>query len=1034
MFLFHLAARRFVLTTSDSTVQESNSFTIFLQTTSGTPDATIPYTITGVQSSDINNVPLTGTFTTVNNRASITFNVTLDDLTIQEGAEVFRLTLDDSATNFIEVNILDLTLIPTIESNSTGITEGQTFTITINTNPSIPNGTRIPYTITGVTSADINNVPLTDYFEVTNLQATKVFTTTIDSMFSNEPTKTFTLTLDSFPNKVIQIPITDFDINATVTSTSTTVDEGTDISFTITASTPVPDNTPIGWTITGTNITTSDLNGHALAGTTTLVNNTATIPFTVSKDSLYGGEGPETIRFQLTNRPSVYKDVLINDYILTATLSAPTSVNEGAQATIQIDTGLGIPDNTQLAYTITGVQSSDISIPLSGYVTIVNRTCTLDFTCILDSLYGSEGIETLRFQLDNTGYYTDITLNDFTLTATITAPTTVTEPNSVTVTVDTGPGLSNGTLLPYTITGVQATDISIPLTGNLTITNNQASVTFTTTVGDIYSAESETIHFQLDNTSYSVDIQVIDFVLTGTITPSVNAVDEPGTVTFTLVTTGISNNTTIPYTITGIEQADINQSLTGNFTIVNDQATITVTTVADNIAEGTQTFTIQLTNKPSIFASVTLNDTSKPVTSMSSTKLYSSPTAEIAPTIGLGTSILPRIAITSNSVVIPCPISNSAYVFDVNPTTGAYAQYGTSLVPASETIGTASVYNFGAAVASVTVGNQTTIAVGAPGYPANSVSSYGFVYIYTRTDQNAITQIQKIARTSKTFLDFFGLNVALSASGLVLAVSALLTNSNSSKGEVTIYTRTNQTSTFTKTQVLTDSAASQFWGEFISFDAHTDSLVVSTHGHLATHPVNVFVRTSATTWSQEFRQTNPAGTATYYRAASIDGDTLVVGTGESTAGTYGTKYGAVYIYRRNSAINTSGYQTTSTWSQVGKIQCSDLPDTIGAAAVNTAVTKTKIVNNMLMFNTYTATANSVVSQAGAVQVYKRPNSASNSWSYIATINEPTATASNFFGWDFNATDSTIAIVASDGDQVTTSDNKSVFYVGSISTL
>ena len=152
MFIFRLAARRFTLTTTDKSVVESNSFTIFLQTTPNTPDATFPYTITGVSSSDIGGLPLTGSFVTVNNRAQLTINVTLDNLTIVEGTEMFRLTLDDSGDQtHIEVDIKDLTLLPEINADSTGVIEGQQFTVTVNTNAGIPNGTLIPYTITGVT-------------------------------------------------------------------------------------------------------------------------------------------------------------------------------------------------------------------------------------------------------------------------------------------------------------------------------------------------------------------------------------------------------------------------------------------------------------------------------------------------------------------------------------------------------------------------------------------------------------------------------------------------------------------------------------------------------------------------------------------------------------------------------------------------------------------------------------------------------------------------------------------------------------------
>ena len=49
-------------------------------------------------------------------------------------------------------------------------------------------------------------------------------------------------------------------------------------------------------------------------------------------------------------------------------------------------------------------------------------------------------------------------------------------------------------------------------------------------------------------------------------------------VLITLDTTGVPDNTEVPYTITGILEADINNPLTGNFTVVGSTANITITT------------------------------------------------------------------------------------------------------------------------------------------------------------------------------------------------------------------------------------------------------------------------------------------------------------------------------------------------------------------------------------------------------------------------------------------------------------------------
>lgn len=66
-----------------------------------------------------------------------------------------------------------------------------------------------------------------------------------------------------------------------------------------------------------------------------------------------------------------------------------------------------------------------------------------------------------------------------------------------------------------------------------------------------------------------------------------NFANEGDSVTFTLTTTNVTNGSVIPYTITGIQAADLSSgSLTGNFTINNNTGQITVTLAFDGIVEG----------------------------------------------------------------------------------------------------------------------------------------------------------------------------------------------------------------------------------------------------------------------------------------------------------------------------------------------------------------------------------------------------------------------------------------------------------------
>lgn len=88
--------------------------------------------------------------------------------------------------------------------------------------------------------------------------------------------------------------------------------------------------------------------------------------------------------------------------------------------------------------------------------------------------------------------------------------------------------------------------------------------------------------------------------------PDKQFADEGEDITFTITTNGVPDNTTLGYTLSGIQANDLSGSgLTGNFTIVNNNATVTITTAADNdTAAEVLLFTIDGTNAN---ASVTIN-------------------------------------------------------------------------------------------------------------------------------------------------------------------------------------------------------------------------------------------------------------------------------------------------------------------------------------------------------------------------------------------------------------------------------------------
>ena len=86
-----------------SAVNEGSSVTFTLSTTNVANGTLVPYTISGISSTDVTTGSLTGSFTVSNGLATATITMSADQLT--EGAETATLTLNNAAaSNFVVVN------------------------------------------------------------------------------------------------------------------------------------------------------------------------------------------------------------------------------------------------------------------------------------------------------------------------------------------------------------------------------------------------------------------------------------------------------------------------------------------------------------------------------------------------------------------------------------------------------------------------------------------------------------------------------------------------------------------------------------------------------------------------------------------------------------------------------------------------------------------------------------------------------------------------------------------------------------------
>ena len=224
----------------------------------------------------------------------------------------------------------------TLSRSTSSVNEGGSFNITLITT-NVNAGTVVPFTITGVQSADIGGANLTGNFIV---GTTETFTYPVSADLSSEGTETFTMTLDG---KTTSAAVTINDTSQTpaityqLSSNLSNVDEGDTFRVTL-ATTNVTAGTQINYTVTGidaNDLTTGSLTGTFVVGTTDFFD------FTLASDVTT--EGAESFNMALDNGEAQVQ-VSVADTSQAAAVPSYTlstnssSVNEGGVFTITLTT------------------------------------------------------------------------------------------------------------------------------------------------------------------------------------------------------------------------------------------------------------------------------------------------------------------------------------------------------------------------------------------------------------------------------------------------------------------------------------------------------------------------------------------------------------------------------------------------------------------------------------------------------------------------------------------------------------------------
>jgi hypothetical protein len=299
----------------------------------------------------------------------------------------------------------------------------------------------------------------------------------------------------------------------------------------------------------------------------------------------------------------------------TYAVSANTSsVNEGSTADFTITTS-NVSAGTSIAYTLSGVTSSDITGgALTGFATVNSSgTAFVSVPIAADNL--TEGAETLTISLQ--GKTASILINDTSKAAAVptyalaASSATVNEGSVATFTLTTT-GVTPGTSVSYTISGVSASDVTGGLSGVATIDTNGLATISVPVAADFLTEGTETLTVTTQGKTASVlvnDTSKTTLIASYALSASTNSVSEGSSAVFTLTTTNVAGGTSIPYTISGVSSGDITGGALSGTAIVSSSgnATITIPLALDLTTEGTESLTV---TAQGISASVLISDTS----------------------------------------------------------------------------------------------------------------------------------------------------------------------------------------------------------------------------------------------------------------------------------------------------------------------------------------------------------------------------------------------------------------------------------------
>ena len=142
---------------------------------------------------------------------------------------------------------------------------------------------------------------------------------------------------------------------------------------------------------------------------------------------------------------------------------------------------------------------------------------------------------------------------------------------------------------PYTITGVSAGEVDVPLTGNIQIVGTTpGSLVITPTV-----SADKTMTVTVDGEATVINVKPAPTEYVQNVLASPTSIQEGASTTVTVTTVGYANGTTLNYTIGGNGSPKVSSpSLTGTVTINSNSATLNITTTDDSAFNASESLNV----------------------------------------------------------------------------------------------------------------------------------------------------------------------------------------------------------------------------------------------------------------------------------------------------------------------------------------------------------------------------------------------------------------------------------------------------------